>query len=313
MTSDLNGRAAERSCSTEIGQRFSIKDHLDPLTKVKDFHHYRASPPDEKEFTWPPLDSLKRRSDLDEKMRHQSKLEAIGQVTVGIAHDFNNLLTAIIGNLTLLIDRLEDEQSRRLARRSLSAAELAATVTKRVLAFGRDEHLMLRRVNLNRFVGTVVPRLRELAGGGIPLEIVASPNNGSVRMDPIHLELALINLVTNARDAMPGGGRIVIETSWLGPFDKCHDVSPGEWGVICVRDSGCGIPSEVIDRVFDPFFTTKKMDAGTGLGLSMVRDVVKGLGGEVVIRSRLGVGTTVQIYLPRSAVAASRGRERRRL
>jgi signal transduction histidine kinase len=235
---------------------------------------------------------------FEEEMDHQRRLEVMGQLTAGVAHDFNNLLTAIMGNLTLLMDRLEDRQSRRLARRSMSAAAHAATLTKRLLAFSRRQQLRARRVNINRFIAGVAPRLRDIGGPAIQIEVVASAANALVVLEPIQLELALFNLVTNARDAMPDGGRIIIETNRVNGLDRYPNVPPGHWGVICVTDNGCGMRPHVLARAFEPFFTTKRVGVGTGLGLSMVRDVVKHLGGEIAIQSELGAGTSVLIYLP---------------
>ena len=248
---------------------------------------------------------IEMRHQIDEAMLHRQRLETIGQLTAGIAHDFNNLLTAIMGNLTLLMGRLEDAQARRLARRSLLAAEHAASVTKRLLVLGRRQsHHQLRRVDINRFVSSVLPRLRDVAGSAIDVEVTSSASRGLVKIDPIQLELALINLATNARDAMPNGGRIVVETSSLR-IDGAHQhAPPGDWVIIRVVDTGCGMSAEIIAHAFEPFFTTKGVGAGTGLGLSLVRDVIKQLAGEVSIRSHPGAGTSVIIYLPRSRTPA---------
>jgi signal transduction histidine kinase len=247
---------------------------------------------------------------IENTMSHPRKLEVIGQVTATVAHDFNNLLTAIMGNLTLLVDRLDDEQSRRLARRSLLAAERAAKVTKQLLALGHRKQLPIRSINIGRFVAAAAPRLRDVAGRSVNVELVASKTTGYARVEPIQLELALINLMTNARDAMPDGGRIVIETMSVRVVDGHEDVQPGNWTVICVTDTGCGMGQDVVAHAFEPFFTTKRVGAGTGLGLSMVRDVVSQLGGKVAIRSQLGAGTSVLIYLPQSTATANRSNRR---
>jgi signal transduction histidine kinase len=204
--------------------------------------------------------SMQRRAPqrLGESMEHQRRLEVLGQLTAGVAHDFNNLLTAIMGNLTLLMDRLEDRQSRRLARRSMSAAAHAASLTKRLLAFSRRQQLRVRRVNIDRFIAGVAPRLRDVSGRTIQIDLIASAMNAYVMLEPVQFELALFNLVTNARDAMPDSGRIVIETCRMSGLDRSLNVPPGDWGVICVTDAGCGMRPHVLARAFEPFFTTKR-------------------------------------------------------
>jgi signal transduction histidine kinase len=315
MTLDLDGRAGQRASSVVIQRRSVFPGDSAPLGSANRFLRcdVPAYPGSFDELTRTRLDRVASPQLLEEAMPHRRKLEVIGQLTAGVAHDFNNLLTAIMGNLMLLVDRLEDKQSRRLAQRSLSAAEHAATVTKRLLAFSRRQQLQARRVNINRVVAAVAPRLRDLAGRAIDVEVIASTINGLVRLEPIGFELALFNLVANARDAMPDGGRIVIETSWVSGLDGYPNVALGDWAVICVTDTGCGMPPDVVARAFEPFFTTKRVGAGTGLGLSMVRDVVKQLGGEIAIQSQVGAGTSVLIYLPRSPATASGARRTRQI
>jgi signal transduction histidine kinase len=250
-------------------------------------------------------DEIERRRQAEAAMIQRRKLEAIGRLTADVAHDFNNLLTAIVGNIGLLLRRLSDAHAVNLAQRSLKAAELAATVTKQLLAFGRRQYLDTRAVDLNDFVAGVAPLLRASAGPAVVVETRFGENCGSVIIDAEQLELALVNLTTNARDAMPEGGRIVIETSRIVATAHPH-VAAGDWAVISFSDTGLGMPPEVVAQAFEPFFTTKKQGAGTGLGLSMVHGLVKQLGGEVVIQSEPGAGTSVFVYLPQSNVAVLR-------
>ena len=254
-------------------------------------------------------DEIDRRQAAEESLRQSQKLEAIGHLTGGVAHDFNNLLTIIIGNLETAHKQLEswtDGAQVRLARRlenAMQGAQRAATLTKRLLAFARQQPLNPSAVDVNRLLNGLSEFLRRALGEEISLEIVGGAGVWPVEVDPTELEAAILNLAVNARDAMPGGGKLTIEASnsYLGD-DYCqqhHDVRPGQYVQIAVTDTGTGMTEDVIERAFEPFFTTKQSGQGTGLGLSQVYGFVRQSGGHVNIYSEVGEGTTIKIYLRR--------------
>ncbi len=253
---------------------------------------------------------IDRRSAAEEALRQSQKLDAIGHLTGGVAHDFNNLLTIIIGNLETALRHLEswtDGSQLKLARRLASAmqgAERAATLTKRLLAFSRQQPLNPTALDVNRVLNGLSDFLRRALGEDVSLEIVGSGGVWPVEADLAELEAVILNLAVNARDAMPEGGKLTIETS-NSYLDDAYckrnaDVRPGQYVQIAVTDTGSGMAKDVIDRVFEPFFTTKQSGQGTGLGLSQVYGFVKQSGGHVKIYSEVGEGTSVKIYLPRS-------------
>ncbi|UYN95357.1 MAG: response regulator [Enhydrobacter sp.] len=244
--------------------------------------------------------------ELDRKLHQAQKMEAIGQLTGGVAHDFNNLLTVILGNAEALADRLDDRaELRRLAEMTASAAERGAELTRRLLAFARRQALEPRSIDLNRLVGSMDGLLRRTLSEEIDLEIVRGGGLWIVETDPGQMEVALLNLAINARDAMPGGGRLTIETANVSLDDAYarvnEDVVAGQHVMVSVSDTGTGMAPEVLARVFEPFFTTKEVGKGSGLGLSMVYGFVKQSGGHVKVYSEVGQGTTIKIYLPRAA------------
>jgi signal transduction histidine kinase/CheY-like chemotaxis protein len=249
----------------------------------------------------------------EEALRQSHKMEAVGQLTGGLAHDFNNLLTGISGNLELLQARLAQGRHDRVDR-YLSAArgatQRAAALTQRLLAFSRRQTLDPKATDVNRLVMGMKELIRGSVGPRVAVEVVGAPGLWSTLVDPPQLENALLNLCINARDAMPDGGRITIETAnkWLDDRAASErQVSPGEYVSLCVTDTGAGMTREVIERAFDPFFTTKPLGAGTGLGLSMVYGFVRQSGGQVRIHSEVGVGTTVCLYIPRHKGKAAPG------
>lgn len=248
-------------------------------------------------------DVTERRA-LEDKLRQAQKLEAIGQLTGGVAHDFNNLLTVILGNAEMLYAELP-EQSRlcAFADMIITAAESGATLTKRLLAFARRQVLEPQPIDLNRLTDHMLALLRRVLGEDIEMEVVAAEALWIAELDPGQLENALLNLAINARDAMPGGGRLTITTSnarlETEQAAAQHDVTPGQYVAIAVSDTGTGMPPDVIEKVFDPFFSTKG-SRGSGLGLSMVYGFVKQSGGHARIKSKVGEGTTVQLYFPRA-------------
>jgi PAS domain S-box-containing protein len=249
-----------------------------------------------------------RDAELDaarEQLRQSQKLEAVGQLTGGLAHDFNNLLAAISGSLELMHRRgLEGRQAdlERYIGVAQGAVKRAASLTHRLLAFSRRQTLEPKPVNPNRLVSDMEELLRRTLGPQITLETVAAVGLWNVHADPGQLENALLNLCINARDAMPGGGTLVVETAnrWVDARSaRERDLPMGQYVSLTVSDNGVGMPPEVVARAFDPFFTTKPIGMGTGLGLSMIYGFAKQSGGQVRIYSEVGNGTSVSIYLPR--------------
>jgi PAS domain S-box-containing protein len=232
------------------------------------------------------------------------KMEAVGQLTGGLAHDFNNLLTGISGNLELLKRRMAQGRIADLDRfitAAQDAASRAAALTHRLLGFARRQTLDPRRINPNRLIANLRELLQRTIGPTIELETVFATDLGSALCDSHQLENAILNLCINARDAMQNGGRLTIETASATLNDRdAHeaDIEPGQYVVIGVTDTGSGIPPEILTHVFEPFFTTKPVGQGTGLGLSMIYGFAKQSGGQVQIESRVGVGTSVRLYLP---------------
>ncbi len=246
---------------------------------------------------------------LEEQLRQAQKMEAIGRLAGGVAHDFNNLLTAISGYTELVVSDLsEEDPNRPHLHEVLKAGERATTLTRQLLAFSRQQILHPTAVNLNQLLRGVCRLLRPLIGEDIELEFVAEPRLGTVRVDPGQFEHAIINLAVNARDAMPEGGRIVIETSnvELDAADaaRYEDARAGRYVLVAVSDTGHGMDHGVRARIFEPFFTTKAPGKGTGLGLAMVYGFVKQSGGQVEVSSEPSRGTTFQIYLPLVSDAA---------
>jgi CheY-like chemotaxis protein len=233
-------------------------------------------------------------------------MEAVGQLTGGIAHDFNNLLTGIIGSLEMMQRRIQQGRAAeidRYATVAVTAANRAAALTHRLLAFSRRQPLDPKPVNANRLVTGVEELLRRTIGEAVRLEIVTAPDLWLTLSDSNQLENALLNLAINARDAMPDGGVLTVETCNVRLDDaygaRERDVRPGQYICISITDTGAGMPPDVMARAFDPFFTTKPIGQGTGLGLSMIYGFARQSEGSAKIYSESGVGTTVKLYLPR--------------
>jgi signal transduction histidine kinase/CheY-like chemotaxis protein len=239
-----------------------------------------------------------------EQLRQAQKMEAIGQLTGGIAHDFNNLLAGITGSLELLSTRLNQaryNETERYIMAAQGAAKRAAALTHRLLAFARRQTLDPRPTDVNRLAKDMEDLIRRTVGPTIRVEILDAVG-WNVRVDANQLENVLLNLCINARDAMPDGGELLIETSDHVVDERSareFDIAPGQYVSLCVSDTGTGMPPEVIARAFDPFFTTKPIGAGTGLGLSMTYGFARQSGGQVRIYSELDKGTSVSLYLPR--------------
>ncbi len=244
-----------------------------------------------------------------EQLRQAQKMEAVGQLTGGLAHDFNNLLAIIIGNLDLLREiRQDDLVTEDLVRDALESALRGADLTRRLLAFSRRQPLQPERADINEVIGGIVKLLTRTLGENIAIELALFPTVWPVQIDRGQFEAAIANLATNARDAMPRGGTLLIDTR-NGRLDEAYaeahsEVIAGEYVVIEVSDSGCGMPPEILTRIFEPFFTTKEQGKGTGLGLSMVFGFIKQSGGHITVYSEAGKGTTFRLYLPRLEDAA---------
>ncbi|WP_207202866.1 ATP-binding protein [Pseudomonas sp. TH39(2020)] len=244
----------------------------------------------------------------EEALRQSQKMEAVGQLTGGIAHDFNNMLTGIIGSLELLRRRLargrtDDLDS--LIDLGVTSANRAAGLTHRLLAFSRRQSLDSKPVEMNTLVVSMGELLQRSINETIQLDMQLNEQLWVAEADPNQLESALLNLVINARDAMPDGGRLVVKTSNqhldIGLTEAQSNLQPGDYVVLSVTDTGCGMPQSIINRAFDPFFTTKPIGQGTGLGLSMIYGFSKQSHGHVAIHSEVGKGTTVSLFLPRFA------------
>lgn len=239
------------------------------------------------------------------QVRQMQKLESLGQLTGGIAHDFNNMLAIVIGSLDLAARRLEDPTGKvlRYLDNAMDGAKRAATLTARLLAFSRQQALAPEPINPNTFVGNISELLRRTLGEGIQIETVLAGGLWRTYADAGELENAIVNLAVNARDAMDGAGKLTIETANThldDAYAAAHaDVEPGQYVVICVTDTGGGMPESVIAKAFDPFFTTKGVGKGTGLGLSQVYGFVKQTGGHIKIYSETDKDTTVKLYMPR--------------
>jgi signal transduction histidine kinase/CheY-like chemotaxis protein len=252
---------------------------------------------------------IAHRLEAEERMRQSQKLEAVGQLTGGVAHDFNNLLTIIVGNLEIAQQNLgswskdAEDYVRRAIANAMGGAQRATALTQRLLAFARRQPLAPTPLNVNNLVNGLSEFIRRTLGEDVELEVVGSAGLWQVEADQAELEAALLNLVVNARDAMPTGGKLSIETSnaFLDEtYCRDHlDIRSGQYVQIAVTDTGRGMDKETLDRAFEPFFTTKEAGQGTGLGLSQVYGFVKQSNGHVKIYSEPGEGTTVKIYLPR--------------
>jgi len=238
---------------------------------------------------------------IQEQLHQSQKMESVGQLTGGIAHDFNNLLTVVSGNLELIEDAADNDRVRQFAAAARCAAGRGAKLTAQLLAFSRRQKLNPKLINANKLISEFQGLIRQAVGGSCKVELRTDERLWFCHVDPPLLETALLNLALNARDAMPDGGVLEIETRNVvldeGVMDGC---SPGSYVRLSVTDTGCGIPPEVRDRVFEPFFTTKEVGKGTGLGLSMVYGFVRQTGGYVDVESAPGMGTTVALYLPKA-------------
>ena len=259
---------------------------------------------------------------LEEQLRQAQRLDAVGKLTGGVAHDFNNILMVIAANVEALQEEPLDRSVAERLERIGGATQRAASLTRQLLAFSRKQTLRPQLTDLNELIGDTSTLLHRTLGGEIDIETRLAPALGGTSIDRSQFESALVNLCVNARDAMPGGGRLTIETANVTFAEgDGSEIAPGDYVMVAVSDNGSGMPADVVARAFDPFFTTKDVGKGSGLGLSMVYGFVRQSKGHVDIKSQLGWGTTVRIYLPlvdgeveraaaAPAVAAPRGKER---
>ena len=245
------------------------------------------------------------RAGAEEILRQSQKMEAVGQLTGGIAHDFNNMLTGISGSLEMIqsgIAKRRLEAVDRYVGVAQSAVKRAAALTHRLLAFSRRQTLDPKPTNLNRLIGGMEDMIRRTVGPSVQMEVIGAGGLWPTQIDPNQLENALLNLCLNARDAMPHGGRLTIETAnkWLDErAAEERELPPGQYVSLCVTDTGTGMTPTVMEHVFEPFFTTKPFGQGTGLGLSMIYGFARQSGGQIRIYTELGKGTTMCLYLPR--------------
>ena len=256
-------------------------------------------------------EDITERKEIEEQLRQSQKMEAVGQLTGGIAHDFNNLLAIIVGNLQLLAERPSaDAKTREFLDDALWSARRGGELTHRLLAFARKQPLKPAVIDLNDVVRGMTDLLRRTLGANVRIEESLAPDLWKAFADRGELERALVNLAVNARDAMRSAGTLTVETRNAvldeDYAEQYQEVAPGEYALLAVTDTGSGMPPEIVNRVFEPFFTTKEVGQGSGLGLSMVYGFVKQSGGHVSIYSRVGQGTCVKLYLPRTPSAPVR-------
>ncbi len=249
-------------------------------------------------------EDITERKHMEQRLAQSQKMQAVGQLTGGVAHDFNNLLTVVVGSLGLVREQFEgDERLRKLLDNAYNAGKRGAELVNGLLAFSRSQTLRPEQLNLNETTSNSVKLLGRTLGEAVEIRLVPGDRLGTIHCDPVQLQNALFNLAINARDAMGGSGILTIETSnvTIGQAYAAarEEVAPGPYVQLTVRDTGGGMPTEVIKHVFEPFFTTKEVGKGSGLGLSMVHGFVKQSGGHVEISSEEGVGTVVRLFFPR--------------
>ncbi len=241
------------------------------------------------------------KAQLQEQFLQAQKMESLGRLTGGVAHDFNNLLSAILGYSQLALRKLQpNDPLTRDLELIYSAGEKAATLTRQLLAFSRKQALDMRQINLNGIIENMTKILERMVGEDMVIELYTNNNVSCVKADIGQIEQVLMNLVVNARDAMPNGGKIVIETQNVlldKDYSKLHDdVKPGEYVMLAVTDTGQGMSEKVQEKIFEPFFTTKEEGKGTGLGLATIHGIVKQHGGHIFVYSELGKGTTFKLF-----------------
>jgi signal transduction histidine kinase len=250
---------------------------------------------------------IAERRQVEAALQQAQKMEVIGQMTGGVAHDFNNLLTAVLGNLELATRRGKDENIRRYLEGATQAAQRGSKITSQLLAFSRTQRLQTEPIDLNSIVATMGDLLFRTIGATVRIETILERTLWQATADPSQIESVILNLAVNARDAMTDGGRLTIATANVPHGDKSKpaELPAGDYVSVSVTDTGTGMTQEVLSKAFEPFFTTKPVGSGTGLGLSQVYGIAKQTGGTVAIDSRLGEGTTIRVYLPRTTAVAA--------
>jgi PAS domain S-box-containing protein len=246
---------------------------------------------------------MTEKHDLEQKFMQSQKMEAIGRLAGGVAHDINNMLTVIRGYSELMAKKLPSAHPlARYAHSIVSAADRSSMITQQLLAFSRRQVVMPQKVSANRVIGDILKLIQRLIGEDIELTVDLSADAGVVYIDPGQLGQVLLNLAVNSRDAMPNGGRLNISTGTVNMDASAFAYMPqnaGEYVVVAVSDTGCGMSPEIMSHIFEPFYTTKEVGKGTGLGLATVYGVVQQAGGGVAVESAVGTGTTFRVYLPR--------------
>lgn len=245
---------------------------------------------------------ITERKVMEEQFRQAQKMEAVGRLAGGVAHDFNNILTVIVGYTEMIKLGPDAENIDDCAKQILKASQKASSLIRQLLAFSRSQKVQTERIDLNELINDLEKMLSMLVGGNILLEVHLYPELGPIVADPSHIQQVFMNLVVNARDAMPEGGVICLETRNVD-LDVDHvrahkGIDPGPFAMTAVSDTGHGMQKETVDRIFEPFFTTKEIGKGTGLGLSTVYGIVDGSGGFIEVESEVNQGTTFRIYLP---------------
>ncbi len=249
------------------------------------------------------ISDITLRKQLEEQLRHSQKMEAIGQLAGGIAHDFNNLLTVIEGYIDLLQNVMTGEgKERAFVTQIKKATDRAVSLTRQLLTFSRRQIVQPKVLDINQSIKDLSIMLQRLIGENIELITDLDPNIGQIKADPHQIEQVIMNLIVNARDAMPDGGKLIIETKQVhldSSYNRLHpDVKAGEYVQLAISDTGVGMSAEVRERIFEPFFTTKEKGKGTGLGLATVYGIVKQSNGHIYVYSEVGKGTTFKIYFP---------------